>query len=146
MFGRDEEHFLDPQFVELLGVVPEFRTVAFIHDKEQGLGGLDEKLGQLLIQSRDTGPAIHNEQYRGRFLNGCFRLVEDVTRDQAIVARIDSSRIDQLEVPSSPFGGFHIPVAGHSRFIANQRFVFPTDAVEQCGFSNVGAANNCYGR
>ena len=62
MLGRDEKHVVDSQFVELLGIVPEFRTVAFVHDQEQWLGGLNQELRKFLIQSCNTRSAVNNKQ------------------------------------------------------------------------------------
>ena len=104
-----------PEAVLLVGGV-----VLLVDDEEDGLVGLAQDAGNLLVLVGDAGRAVDHEHDHVGLLAGKDRLLADARREDVLgLDRLDAASVDEREVPTVPVGVMIGAVARHPARLVN---------------------------
>jgi hypothetical protein len=96
----------------------------------------------VLVRSGQAGPAVDDEQDDVRHLGRLERLLPDAARQVIAVAGSDAACVDHGDAPGSHLRLGGQPVAGHPRFVGDDRLPAPEQAVEEGRLADVGGADD----
>ncbi len=120
--------------------------VHLVHHHQHRLGRPTKLHRHFLIQWHDPFLDIHHQQDHRRRLQREIHLIQHRRHDHVggllTSHQPDPARIDQGEGPSMPLHLRRHTVSGHAGLIMDDRNAPAGDAIEQCGFADIGPADD----
>ena len=138
----DRQRRVEAQGVELAALVLPARVVGLVDDEEHRLRGAPQAIGDVMVERRDAGRGVDDEEDDVGLLDGDAGLVLDPLLDLRAGLELEAAGVDHREVAAAPVGGAVDAVAGRAGQILDDRDPLTDETVEQRGLADVRAADD----
>ena len=108
--------------------------------------GVAHHAGEFEVGRRDAGAGIDHEQDQVGIADREFGLRAHAGGDRALGGFLESGGIDDQDLMTPDLGVAFLAVAGEARQVGDERGALAGHAVEHGRFSDVGSADDGYGR
>ena len=116
--------------------------VALVHGERNGLAGLPQHGGHVLIGGGDAGMHVHHHDNGVGQLNADFRLTAHEFEHFAVRTRLDAAGIHQGEGAPAPFAAAVNPVPGDAGGVLYDGGALPCEFIEKHGFAHIGSPDD----
>ncbi len=137
MLGRYRHNIPKAQRAKVLRARFQLRRIHLVHGEKQRLASALQQSRQLHIRRRQFRPPIHHHDNRVSLFQRHARLPEDLRRNQRLVIRHHTARVDNPHHAPGPLRLTIDAVARNPRLIAHNRPPRPRNPVEQRRFPNI---------
>ena len=145
MLGRYRKYFRQAKGVEIVRQPGLRAGIGLVDGHGDRFAEPLENAREVPVGAGDLTSSVHQKNdVRGAF-EGHVRLLEDLGGNVRRVVRDDAARVDHLEEPAVVFGGAVYAVARDAGLIAHNGAPLSGDAIEKCGFTNVGPSHDDHG-
>jgi hypothetical protein len=121
-----------------------FVIVDLVHHKQNRFARFAQQPGKVFVDRREAMPAVYHQQ-QDVALAEC--LVDRTTHfpgEFGFTGTKDSASVPNSEWPVSALADCRDPVASDPGLIVNDGDFAPDESIEQGGFSDVGASDDCH--
>ncbi len=146
VLGRDGQHVLEAEAMELARECFELGGVHLVGDDEHRLPRRAQQTRQLFIERRRARARIHDPEEHDRLVDGELGLPENVRRDEFLVVGHDTARVHEREAPPRPLRLAVDAVARDPRLVADDGTPLADQPVEERGLPHVRPPDNRHQR
>ena len=129
------------KFVEFGGDTCALHAFGFVHQQQHRTPGLAQLGGNDVVLRRQPVATVDDEQHHIRLVHRLPRLLGHLVQDAFLGHRLQTAGIHHQIGPLADAPATVVAIAGQSRQIRHQRITAAREAVEQCGFTDVGTSD-----
>ena len=143
---RNSKQRLNTQFVKAHRQLVAFLGVDLVHRQHHGLAQLLQHLRQIAVRRRDLRPPVNQKHHPGGGVQRKLGLLQNLSRNQVVIVRNDSARINNFEFAPAVRRDATDAVARNARLIVNDRAAGPSNGIKKRRFADVRPTDNNYDR
>ena len=142
MLGGDRHRLAQPQAERLAQPGDGGAALAFVGDQDDRRLGLAQAPCEMLVQRRDAGARVDQQQRHVGFLDRRLGLLAHARFEGFVERLFQPGGVDHGEIEIAQMRRAEPPVAGHPGLIVDQRKLLADQPVEQGRFADIGPADD----
>lgn len=139
--GRNRNGCTQSKLVKIGCDARTLHPLGFVHQQQERTPGLTQLGGDDAVLRSHPIPTVDDEQHHIRLVHCLSRLLGHLVQDTFFGHRLQTAGINHQKWPFADAAATIVTVACQSRQVCHQRITATREAIEQRGFSDVGAAD-----